>query len=124
MKLYQIIALQDFFKVIGDQKLPIKTTYKLSKLARKVEEETSFYFSELNKILEEYAQKKDGQYIFLGDGSSIAIIKGKEEECSNRMSELQNLEIQIPDIYFTIEEIEKLDITLSQFDLIFPLIKD
>lgn len=122
MKLYQVIALQELFKVIGNQKMSIKTTYKLSKLARRVEEEIAFYQEEFNKILNEYGKKINGDYVFSDDGSSIIIIEGKEQECKQKISELQNLEIDLKDFSFSIDEFENLDITLAQFDLIYPLI--
>ena len=50
--------------------MAIKTTYKLSKLARRVEEELAFYLKEFNKILEEYAQNNNGEYILSDDGTS------------------------------------------------------
>lgn len=124
MKLYQIIALQDFFKSVGEQKLPIKTTYKLSKLARRVEEELSFYSTELNKILNEYGKKENGQFVMLDNNSSIAIIPGKEQECADKINELQNLEVDFSNFSFSLQEFENLDITLAKFDLIFPLIGD
>lgn len=104
--------------------MAIKTTYKLSKLARRVEEELAFYLKEFNKILEEYAKKNNGEYVLSDDGTSIMIIEGKEVECKQKISELQNLEIDLSDFNFSIEEFENLDITLAQFDLIYPLINN
>jgi hypothetical protein len=39
MKMYEVIGLQNFFATVADKKIPVKTAYKLSKLARRVEEE-------------------------------------------------------------------------------------
>jgi hypothetical protein len=58
--------------------MSIKTTYKLSKLARRVEEESAFYSNEFNKIINEYGKKNDNGYVFSDDGSSIIIVEGKE----------------------------------------------
>lgn len=124
MKLYKVVALQDFFKLVKDKKMPILITYKLAKLAHRAEEEIVFYNQELNKIVQEYSLKENGQAVLSEDKSSIIIIPGKEEECSQKISDLQNIEVDLSDFSFSIEDFEQLDLTLSQFDLIFPLIKN
>ena len=124
MKLYKVVALQDFFKLVKDKKMPILITYKHAKLAHRAEEEIVFYNQELNKIVQEYSLKENGQVVLSEDKSSIIIIPGKEEECSQKISDLQNIEVDLSDFSFSIEDFEQLDLTLSQFDLIFPLIKN
>jgi hypothetical protein len=46
MKMYEILAVQDFYPSIQNQKLPIKTAYKLTRLGRRIEEELDFYQKE------------------------------------------------------------------------------
>ena len=53
MKMYEVLALQNFFTAVADKKLPIKTAYKLNRLARQVEEEIQFYQKEFRMIVEE-----------------------------------------------------------------------
>lgn len=123
MKMYEVLALQDFCVLTQDKKLPIKTTYKISRLNRRVEEELQFYQKEFMRIVNEYALKENGELVYSDDMTSIKIIPGKEEECSNKIIELKDLDIDI-DIVFTIEELEGLDLTVSQMGSILPLIKD
>lgn len=123
MKMYEVLALQDFCVLTQDKKLPIKTTYKISRLNRRVEEELQFYQKEFMRIVNEYALKENGELVYSDDMTSIKIIPGKEEECSNKIVELKDLDIDI-DIVFTIEELEGLDLTVSQMGSILPLIKD
>lgn len=123
MKMYEVLALQDFCALTQDKKLPIKTTYKISRLNRRVEEELQFYQKEFMRIVNEYALKENGELVYSDDMTSIKIIPGKEEECSNKIVELKDLDIDI-DIAFTIEELEGLDLTVSQMGSILPLIKD
>jgi hypothetical protein len=123
MKMYEVLALQDFCALTQDKKLPIKTTYKISRLNRRVEEELQFYQKEFMRIVNEYALKENGELVYSDDMTSIKIIPGKEEECSNKIVELKDLDVDI-DIVFTIEELEGLDLTVSQMGSILPLIKD
>lgn len=124
MKLYEVLAIQNFYASVQDAKLPIKTTYKLTRLMRRVEEETQFYQTEFAKIIDEYGLKEDGELVYSDDMTSIKIIEGKEEECSNKILELKNLEVDLSDFEFTIEEFDRLDLSINQMYGILPLIKD
>lgn len=124
MKLYEVLSLQGFYNTIKDKKLPIKTTYKLSKLMRRAEEESQFYSAEFAKIVNLYAKKENGELIYSQDGTSIEIIPGKENECNEKILELQNLEVNLDEFSFELEEFEGVDVTLSEMQGILPLIKD
>ena len=122
MKLYEVLAIQNFYNLIKDAKLPIKTTYKLTRLMRRVEEESQFYQTEFIKIVNEYALKKDGQLVYSDDMTSIKIIEGKEDECNSKIIELKNLEIDMSEFKFSIEEFENLEISVSDMYGILSLI--
>ena len=124
MKLFEVLELQNFYALIKDAKLPIRTTYKLTRLMRQVKQETQFYQTEFAKIVEEYALKENGQYVYSDDMTSIKIIAGKEEECGNKILELKNLDVDLSDFSFSIDEFEGLDLTISQLNSIIPLITD
>lgn len=123
MKMYELIELTSLYNSIKDIKLPLKTTYKFSRLMKRAEEEVNFYQEKFNEIIEEYGLKENGEYKLTPDKQSIVIIPGKESECMEKMKELKELEIDI-DISFTIEELENLDLTVSQFNCLFPLINN
>ena len=124
MKLYEVLSIQNFYYLIMTAKLPIKTTYKLTRLMRRVEEEVQFYQTEFAKIVDEYALKENGQLVYSEDMTSIKIIEGREEECSAKIAELKNLEIDLSDFKFSIEEFDKLELSISDMYGILPLITD
>lgn len=124
MKLYEVLLIQNFYNLVQDAKLPIKTTYKLTRLMRRVEEETHFYQTEFAKIVDEYALKENGELVYSDDMTSIKIIEGKEDECSAKIVELKNLEIDLSEFKFSIEEFEKLELSINDMYGILPLITD
>lgn len=124
MKMYEVLALQNFYSSVQDKKMPIKTAYKLSRLARKIEEEIQFYQKEFVRIVDEYAMKENGQLVYSDDMASIKVIPGKEDECNEKIIELKELEVDMANIEFTIEEFDNLELTLSEMSAIFPLIKE
>jgi 3-deoxy-D-manno-octulosonate 8-phosphate phosphatase KdsC-like HAD superfamily phosphatase len=105
--------------------LPLKTAYKFTRLIKRAEVELEFYNERFQEIVKEYAEKdENGQYKIIDNGQSIAIIPGKESECNAKLLELRNLEVVIDDIKFTIDELEKIDISIENLMCIMPLIED
>lgn len=124
MKMYEVLELQKLYNSIADIKLPLKTTYKFTRLMRRAEEEISFYQEKFREIIEEYGVKENGQYKLLSDGQSIAIIPGKEVECNKKLAELRNLDVPIDGINFSIEELEGIDVSISELSCLMSLIED
>lgn len=125
MKMYEILDLQTLYGSIANTKLPLKTTYKFTRLMKRAEEEIAFYQSKFREIIEEFGEKdENGEYKLTSDGNSIVIIAGKENECNQRILELRNLEVEIDNIKFTIEELEGLDVSIAELSCLMSLIED
>lgn len=124
MKMHELLALPNFYASIHEKKMPVKTAYKLSKLAKRAEEETQFYQSQFQKIIDEYALREDGQLVYSEDMTSIKIIPGKEDECAKKITELREIEVDIKDLTFSIDEFENLELTMAEMSALFPLIAD
>ena len=124
MKMYEVLELQTLYNSIANIKLPLKTTYKFTRLMKRAEEEINFYQEKFHEIVEEYGVKENGEYKLTPDGQSIVIIAGKEAECNTRLSELRNLEVQIDNIKFSIEELEGIEVSVSELSCLMSLIED
>ena len=124
MKMYEVLVLQNFYTSVQDKKMPIKTTYKLSRLANRVEKEIEFYSKEFAKIVDAYALKENGKFVYSEDMTSIKIIPGKEDECNDKIMELKDLEVDLSGFEFSLEEFENLELTLAEMSSILPLVKD
>ena len=124
MKMHEVLELQNLYSSISNIKLPLKTTYKFTRLMKRAEEEISFYQQKFAEIVEEYGVKENGQYQFTPDGQSIKIIPGKEAECNAKLLELRNLDVSIESIKFTIEELEGIDVSISELSCLMSLIED
>lgn len=124
MKMYEILELQKLYNSISNIKLPLKTTYKFARLMKRAEEEITFYQEKFREIVEEYGVKENGEYKLTPDGQSIVITPGKEVECNNKLAELRNLDVQIDNIKFTIEELEGIDVSISELSCLMSLIED
>lgn len=124
MKMFEVLEMQNLYNSIADIKLPLKTTYKFTRLMKRAEEELAFYQEKFREIVEEYGVKENGQYKLTPDGQSIAIIPGKEVECNTKLAELRNLDVLIDGIKFSIEELEGIDVSISELSCLMSLIED
>ena len=125
MKMYEIIELYNFYQTIKDTKMPLKTTYKFSRLMRQVEKDMDFYIEEFQKLIQAYAKtNEDGSYCFSPDGQSIEIIDGKQAECNTKIMELRNLEIEIESVTFTLEELDSLNLSIAELGCLMPFIEE
>lgn len=124
MKMYEILDFSKVYNSVKDEKMSIKTAYKLNKLIKKIEEENNFYNIKFHEIIEQYAEKNNqGEYQYI-DENSIKIKEGKEQECYKKVSELQNLEIETPNITFSIEELGDINLTIDTVNMLMPFIEE
>ena len=124
MKMYEVLDLQVLYASIANIKLPLKTTYKFTRLMKRAEEEIAFYQEKFREIVEEYGVKENGEYKLTPDGQSIVIIPGKEAECNQKLTELRNLDVLIDGLKFSIEELDGIDVSISELSCLMSLIED
>ena len=125
MILSNILSFPNFYNQIRSTSLPFKTTHKLTKLSKAVDEEIEFYREKMTELVEQYAQKDDeGNYVYINDGRDIAIIPEKIQECQMKIRELETMEIELPNITFSVEEFENTTLTVDELQPILPFIED
>ena len=122
MKLYQILNLPHVYETILEKNLPFSLAYKLNKLAEVVNKELESYRNSMTKLIDEYAEKENGQPVLLENGD-IKIIPEKITECQQRINELQNVEITI-NVSFTPAELEPLEMSIKDLQNLMPFIKE
>lgn len=121
----QILNFVTFYEAVKSQKLSIKTAYRLTKLAKAIEEEINFYREKLQTIIQEYGEvDENGQPIPTEDGNGVKLRPGTEMECNSAIQELYMMEITLPDITFDIEEFDNVELTTEEFTAILPFIKE
>ena len=121
----QGLDIQGLMLRLKNEKIPLKTAYKFNKLLNILEKELSFYQEKINEIISNYSQKdEDGNPILSEDKTSVQIVKDKIEECQKKMEELSNIEFEINDISFSLDELENIDLTVLEVRSLMPLIKE
>lgn len=108
---------------LKDKSFNLQTQYKILKLVKAIEEEDELMNQSVLKIANEYAAKdEDGNAITTEDGG-IKIDENKKAELALALDGLNAAELQLPDIYFSLEEFEGLNLTLEELDAFIAFIK-
>lgn len=120
--IYQLISTLNIEKELLTQKLPIRTAYNLSKIFARAREELKFYQEKFKEIVIQYGEKdENGNLIFL-ENENVSIPKDKIEECQKEITDLQNLELEIPDYSISLDSLETIKISLDEISVLLPFI--
>lgn len=123
MKISNIETLKPTLLILSQKDLPFRLSYKVSKLLDKVEKDSQFYTEKLRNIIQKYALRdENGEIVFEGDNVKIApsSLAAAEKE----LADLNDIDIEDPNIFFTLDEFEGLEIKPSELTGLLPFIKE
>lgn len=116
-------ALEKLIERIKSMSFSVQTQYKFLKIRKTIKEETDLYDEQRRFLIENYAEKDDeGHFIILED-SGLKIKTDCLEECSAKIKEINEFQVTFPDIFFSLDELEPLGLTLEELELLEPFIK-
>lgn len=125
LKMYQITDFPTFFEKVRAQKLNFKTSYRLTLLAQEIEKHINFYQENFRNILTEYGKKdENGNFVPTADGQGILLLEDKTEEAYAKLNELRELEVELPDTKFSVDEFEKIELSPIEMTIIIPFIEE
>lgn len=126
--LTKITSFQDFatfYDFVKDKPIPLKTAYRLAKLAKVADENFTFYREKFQSLLTQYGEvDENGNFVYTEDNSGIRLKPETQAEFAKKMTELDNLEVEIADIKFDLEEFDGLEIPPATLIPILPFIND
>ena len=124
MRIQKILAMEEAIKNLKSKNLPIKTAYRFLKLAEFVATESDNYRNLFRQILDEYAEKnEDGSFVFSEDGTNVILKKDHIKEANEKVSELNQLEVDVP-YTFDLREFKNLEISLKDLAPLMDIIVD
>lgn len=108
---------------IKEKTFDINTQYKFIKISKVIREEEEYVNEQQYLLLKQYAElDENGNFIRKEDGG-YKIKSECVEECGVKLIQINNREVQLPDIYFSLDELEPLGLTLGELELLEPFIK-
>lgn len=125
LKMSNIIALKGVCENLKSQKTSVKTAYKISKILNAVEKEFEFYQTKFAEIVNEYSEKdENGQPILINDGQGVKIQPDKISEAQTKMIELEAIEVDLTISPLTLDELEGLEISISDMQTLSYIIEE
>ena len=125
VKLKQLFGFSTLFEEIKNEKLPLRTAYKLSQLNREIQVQEQFYREKLNEIISRYGEySEDGNPILTPDGRGVCLRPGTEAQCHAEVEELDEFEVTLSNFTFSFEDFPGIELTITQMELLFPFFKE
>lgn len=123
MKIIELLNAKNAFdlncKYDGDMQLALKVI----KFIKAVETESDFYQKKYTEILSKYAVKdKDGKIV--QDSQGLKIDKDSIDKFTTEINDLNAVDVDKPNIEFTLDELNKCDLTGNGLYALYPFIKD
>ena len=124
IKMHQILDFPNFYALVKNQKITFKTSYRLAMLAAEVEKQYNFYTGQFRALLDQYGQKDvEGNLVPTEDGQGVKLVQETMEECYTKVNELRDLDITLPDCYFSLDDFDGIELTPTEVNAIIPFIK-
>jgi hypothetical protein len=121
----QIIHFSIFYQEVKATKIPVKTAYRLNKLTNAINEHVAFYQEQIRNLLQEHAEKDvEGEYIYTNDNIGVKIKEESQQEFVTKVNELLALDVELPDITFSIEEFGDIELSMEVFNIIIPFLTE
>lgn len=106
----------------GNLHFSVSTQYKLLKIKKILREEIEIYNEQITSLSNFFEKDDLGNLIKNQNGFKIK--DEYLEQCKIKINELNNSQISLPDIYFSLDELEPLSLTLNELELLEPFIKN
>lgn len=120
----QVLKLGNIIKKIKEKNCSchINVKYKVLKIEQIIKEEFEIASVLLDDIGLKYAELNEELQPKTKDGG-LVIKKDKILDLQQEVKDFQKMEIQLPDFYFTIDELEELNLSFKELESFVPLIK-
>lgn len=125
LKMYQLIDFPTFYEKVKNQKMPFKTSYRLTLLATEIEKHINYYQEQFRSLLMEYSKKdENGMPLPTDDGQGVLLVEKTMNEAYSKLNELRELDVELPDTKFSPDDFDKLELSPVEMNVIFPFIED
>lgn len=118
--------INNLYKTISalkDKKFDIKLQYKLIKIKKSIQEEMEIYQEQMFKNCYDFFELDENNNPIVSADGGYKIKSEQINECNKILNQLENMSIQIPDIYFSLDELQTLNLTMEELELFIPFIK-
>lgn len=125
IKLIEAGAIYPLAESLINKKMPIKTVYGFTKIMEASRKEFNFIQETANKIAEEYGERdENGNLVRTEDNSGYMIKEDCRKEAGEKIKEFNEIEIDFPDVKFNLSDLDSLELTMSEMQVLMPFISE
>lgn len=116
MKINQIESLYEALKEWMDKEISFSLAYKMMVISSAIDKEYQFYITKMRSIIQKYALK-DEQGELVVENNQIKVDPNYISAAEKELEELGEIEVTLPDIKITYQELESTDLKISPAQL-------
>lgn len=124
VKIQDIVNAIETFNVMSNKEMPIKTSFKVARIAKELDKEYQLFNDTRRKAIETYGEKDENGELKIDDKGNVALIQDKIETFSAEMNELLNNEVSLNTEPFTLSELEGITLTPAQTSTLLPFVEE
>lgn len=115
--------INNLFQKLANQCFDVKLQYKLIKIKKAIQEENAIYQEQVYKNCEPYFEKTPNGQPVINENGGFKIREDCINECNKVLLELDKMDVQVPDIYLSLDELNDLNLTFSELEVLEPFIQ-
>lgn len=124
VKIQDIVNAIETFNVMSNKEMPIKTSFKVARIAKELDKEYQLFNDTRRKAIETYGKKDENGELKIDDKGNVELVQDKIETFSAEMNELLNNEVSLNTEPFTITELEGITLTPAQTCTLLPFVEE
>ena len=109
MKLKELIQLRQILGALANQKMSIKSSYSIARFISQTNDAEIIYNQKIQELINEFGDRDEQNKFKTDENGSISIKEGKEQECNDKIAEIDNFEIDVPQLTISEKDIDNLD---------------
>lgn len=123
MKLNKLLQARKVLEKHANEPIPTLLAYKILKFMKASDTEGAFYNDKLKEIIMKYGERDDSGNLINSNGG-VNIARDKIEECEKEIKELDETDVEKPQITFTIQELTPINFSVSELYSLDELIEE
>ena len=108
---------------LKEKTFDINTQYKFIKLSKVIKEESQYAVEQELLLFNVYGERDEKGQFIANEQGGVKIKQDCLAECLEKLTQLSKRTVQLPDLYFSIDELQELGLTLGELEVLEPFIK-
>ena len=112
MKLKELIQLRQILGALANQKMSIKSSYSVARFISQTNDAEVIYNQKIQELINEFGVRDEQGNFKQDENGNISIKDGVEQECNDRIAEIDNFEVETPALTIVEKDIDNAFFTI------------